>query len=99
LLLTILTLDKDFDIEKVVKKRKLENDFNKSIPFMLYIDSFIDAINNNNIDEIEKINKNININDIIFILYNNHLLTSEHLHFIMNNCTKYFNISPFLIKD
>jgi len=66
----------------------------------LNVDSYVSAIDNKNISELEKIvthNKNEK-RDIIFEMYNNNLLTIERLKFIMENCTKYFNISSNLIK-
>jgi len=71
------------------------------------IDTVVDAIDNKNINDVEKLNKEINENsksDVIFELYNNKLLTSERLQFLMNKCSKYFNISSSnliktLIKD
>jgi len=47
------------------------------------------------------INKNEinNKNDIIFELYNKILLTFERLQYIMENCSKYMNLSSNLIKN
>jgi len=67
----------------------------------LNINSYISIIDSQNINEIDILSNNININnekDIIFELYNNKLLTSERLQFIMKYCNKYFNISSTLIK-
>jgi len=67
----------------------------------LNIKSYIYFIDSQNIKEIEILNKNINKNnknDIIFEIYNNKLLTSKRLKFLMNYCIKYFNISSNLIK-
>ena len=47
--------------------------------------------------------KDINKTDIVLELYNNDLLISEHLQFIIEYCNKYLNISSDfinkLIKD
>jgi len=96
--ITIIDDDKDLEIEKTVKKRRIatiklnKKSFNKD----LYI-SFID---NKNFDEIKKFNNNNkkNKNDIIFEFYKNKLLTLERLQFIMKYYTKYWNISSKLIK-
>ena len=91
---------KDLEIMKVAKKRKLNN-LNNEPSSIDSRKSIINAIDNKNIDEIEKLSKKINKNkkiDIIFEIYDNKLLTSERLHFIMNYCNKYFNISSNLMK-
>ena len=65
------------------------------------IDTIVNAIDTKNINNIEKLSKEINKNsknDVIFELYNNKLLTSERLQFLMNEFLKYFNISSNLIK-
>jgi len=92
--------DKNLQIKKMINKN-----LNKKFPnFDLYntfIHDLIVAIDYKNIYDIEKLSNDINKNyhmDVIFELYNNKLLTSERLQFIMKNCTKYFNISSNLIK-
>ena len=86
--------DKNLQIKKIINKN-----LNKKFPnFDLYntfIHDLIVAIDYKNIYDIEKLSNDINKNyhmDVIFELYNNKLLTSERLQFIMKNCTKYFNI-------
>ncbi len=59
----------------------------------------IEAIDNKNIEKIKILRESINENDIIFELFNYKLLTSERLQFIMNDCTKYLNISSNFIKN
>jgi len=86
-----------YEIKETVKNRKLK-DLNKE---SFIINSVIDAIDNQNIDKIEKLNNKYNINDkndIIFEIYKSELLNSERLQFIMKYCTKYFSISSDLIK-
>jgi len=58
-----------------------------------------EALDNNNIDEIERLSITFDKIDIHFELYNNDLLSSERLQFIMKNCTKYFNISSNFINQ
>jgi len=62
---------------------------------------YLKAIDNKNVNEInylftknygERRNK-----DIVFVLYEKQLLTSERLQFITKNCFKYLNISSSLI--
>jgi len=69
--------------------------------------SVVDAIDNKNIVEIEKLSKNINKSnkndkgnqkDIILKLYNNQLLTLERFRLIIKDYKNYFNISSNLIK-
>jgi len=92
-------------MEKIIKKEKLKN-LNKKISNNGLCESSImnaiaNAIDAKNIDNIKILSNSININDkndIIFELYNNELLTSKRLNFIVNNCTKYFNVSSNLIK-
>jgi len=77
-------------------KKNLKDDSNNSV-----IHAIIEATDNKNINDIEKLTKDFNKNnksDIIFELYNNKLLTSERLQFIMKKCTKYFDISSNLIN-
>ncbi len=67
----------------------------------LNINSYKFALDNNDIDKIEKLIKSNNENneiDIIFEMYTQHLLTPERLHFIFENCSKYFNLFSNLIK-
>ena len=93
---TTIDEDKDLELKKVVKKRKLRKSNKKSFN----IDSFIFLIDNENIGEVKKLINNIknNENDILFEMYKNNLLTIERLQFIMKYCTKYLNISSKLIK-
>jgi len=89
--------DNDFEIKKIVKKRKI----NKKPNLIPFSKSFVDVINRKNIKKIENFCKTFNKtykNDPIFELYNNKLLTTERLQFIMKDCTKYFSISSNLIK-
>jgi len=89
--------DKEVELKKIVKKRKLKNSNEESSNF----DSFINFIDSKNIDEMKKLiktfNKN-NKNNIIFKMYNNKLLSVERLQFIMENCAKYLSISSKLVK-
>ena len=91
-------------IKKLVKKENPKDSSEESFnidPYIVILHSIIEAIDTKNIEDIKFLNKDMNENnknDIIFELYNNNLLTSERLQFIMNCCTKYFNISPNLIK-
>jgi len=63
---------------------------------LIDVNSIVDAIDNNNFSEIEKLR--YNKKDIILELYNNELLTSERLTFIIKKYNNYFNISSNLIK-
>jgi len=69
----------------------------------LSIVSFVNAIDDKNINEVEKLSNNIYKNnkniDVVFNIYNNYSLSFERLQFIMENCTKYLNISSKLIKQ
>ena len=59
------------------------------------------AIGNHNIVEIKKLSENICKDDkidIIFEMYNNNLLTSGCLQFIMKYYTNYLEISKNLVK-
>jgi len=60
--------------------------------------AFVKVLDSKNSVEIEKLNHNINKNDIVFELYDNNLLTNERLQYIMNYCTKYFSITSKWIK-
>ena len=98
--LVTINRNKNLEIKKVVKKRKLR-DLNKEPSKIISFKFIKNAIDNENIDEIEKLRKNIKINDkndIILDMYNNKLLTSERLQFITKKCTKYLNVSSNLIK-
>ncbi|KAL6623867.1 ankyrin repeat-containing domain protein [Neocallimastix sp. 'constans'] len=67
----------------------------------LDIDSFVSAIDNRDVNEIEiLVNNNENIGkDIIYEMYTRSLLTPRRLRFIMKNCLNYFNISSVLLKQ
>jgi len=66
------------------------------------INSYLMAIDKENGDQINFLIKNDNNNgnkkDILLKLYNEKLLTTDRLQFIINNCTKDLNISTSLIK-
>ncbi len=67
------------------------------------IQSYLAAIDKKNIEKIKllfnKINKeNIEI-DIINEIYNLKELTEERLHFIIENCTSFLNISSCLVTN
>ena len=67
------------------------------------MDSIIDAIHNENIDEINALihnsNKDIkNKRDILYEIYDKNELSESRLKFIIENCSKYINISSPLIK-
>jgi len=94
------------NLKKYIIRKKRKNLIIEPFDNDLY-NFVINVIDNKNINEIEKLknyftknNKNDknNTNDIIFELYNNKLLTTERLQFIMKNCSKYFEISSNLIK-
>ena len=90
---------KDNLLSNSVYKQKLNfDDFNNVAYYFTYV---IDCKDINRIEKLcNNINKNEinNKNDIIFELYIKDLLTSECPQFIMENCTKYLNISSNLIK-
>jgi len=79
--------DKNFEINDLIKKRKLEK----------YIKSF--NVDSNDINKIlEKLSKGTNKNnkkdekDIVFEMYNNNLLTPELVQKIMENRNKNLNM-------
>ena len=79
--------DKNFEINDLIKKRKLEK----------YIKSF--NVDSNDINKIlEKLSKDTNKNnkkdekDIVFEMYNNNLLTPELVQKIMENRNKNLNM-------
>ena len=59
----------------------------------------IDNKNKNKVENIYNINKEYTEeNDIVFEMYNNKLLNTERLQYIINNCRNYLNISSSLVK-
>jgi len=95
--ITAVDNDKDLEIRKNIKRRRITIKSNKK---SFNYDLYISLIDSKNIDEIEKFNSLNEKNkiDIIFEFYKNKLLTTERLQFIMKNCTKYWNISSKLVK-
>jgi len=64
------------------------------------IDSYIKAIDNKDINELKNLEKKkYNNKDIVYEIYNNGLLTSERLHFIVKSVYKYLTITSTLIKE
>jgi len=67
------------------------------------IESYVEAIDNKDIDKIKKLNHKINIldldiNNVVSEIYNKHLLTSERLRFIIENQNSTLKITPTFIK-
>jgi len=100
--------DKDLQIKRIVKKRKLITINN--IPINLdslksIIDALIDFIDKKSLKRIDRlynkiINNDINNNkDIIFEIYNYKYLTVVRFKFLMKYCTRYFEVSTHLIKQ
>jgi len=96
-----LSIKSGGEVKKIIKKRRLENDLNKK-PFNTVIyNSFINAIDCEDIDKIRKLCNNINKKnekDIVYKMYCKVLLTIERFQFIVEKCTKYLNISSNFIK-
>eukprot|EP00833_Pecoramyces_ruminatium_P017664 jgi/Orpsp1_1/1191696/evm.model.d7180000087892.1 len=66
-----------------------------------FFDSCINAIDNEDIDEIKKLihsNTNINNNEILYEIYNRNYLYHGRLHFIIEHCTEYIPVSSNLLK-
>jgi len=85
-----------------MKITKIKNVF--KIKKNILIQSYLNAIDNKNINEIKQLtiknnkNKNEKDIDIVYRMYNNYQLNNERLLFIIENCTSYLNISSCLIK-
>ena len=65
----------------------------------LQIHSYIKAIDNQNIDEIKNLKNKTIYKNIVSEIYNNGLLTSERLQFIIKNGYEYLKITSSLIKQ
>jgi len=83
--------------EEIIKKINIKNVNKDNL-----IQSYLMAIDNKNIKEIETLynesNKNNNEVDIVYEMYNKNKLNSERLQFIIKYCTQHINISSLLIK-
>ena len=66
-----------------------------------YINSFVPAIDSKDYEKVEELIKNNDKNikcDIIYEMYIRSILSIDRFQFIMKYCSKYINISSFLIK-
>jgi len=68
------------------------------------IDSFINAIDNKNVELIKHLvttnnENNSNDNDILLEIYNEIELTTDRLKFIFEKCSKYLEISSALVRQ
>ncbi|KAL6595170.1 hypothetical protein U3516DRAFT_566666, partial [Neocallimastix sp. 'constans'] len=64
----------------------------------MVINSYLEAIDNKNIDKIKYLNNNKN-KDIVLELYNEKKLSTHQLIFIIEKCSKYINVSSSLVKQ
>jgi len=62
------------------------------------ITSFIENIDNKNVKEIENIIRTNENKDFVLEIYDNALLTSGRLQFVLENCSKFLKISLILIR-
>jgi len=96
---SVSAVDDDKDDEN--KETTVLRNSNKDTPNVESYKSVIDAIDNQKLHEIENLFKDSNKsnkNDIIIEMYNNKLLNSERLQFIIKYCTDYFKVPSKLIK-
>ena len=96
---SVSAVDDDKDDEN--KETTVLRNSNKDTPNVESYKSVIDAIDNQKLHEIENLFKDSNKsnkNDIIIEMYNNKLLNSERLQFLIKYCTDYFKVPSKLIK-
>ena len=90
-------------ISSKLMEKLMKND-QKELLEIIFINQFLNAIDNKNIEEIKILFNEYSGNDtknydIVFELYNRNQLNSERFQFIIENCTDFLEISSRLIEN